>query len=477
MVGRVVIVGGGAAGTAAFTALVRHAAAESVHVIDPLPPGRGRVFDTDDPDLLCNTSAAVMSLDPAEPDEFVRFLRSSGYRASRSVFVPRGRVAEYCTWSYRRHTELATRRGIAHGHVPARTVRVVRREHDYRIDLADGRHVLADHVVVATGTGPPAVPALVREHLGQPGLYRTPLPDPSRRLRPGSRVLILGSKLSAIDATILLCRQRHRVVMTSRSGQLPAVRTHLGRTGRVSVGRALAELDPADPNLPTAVLRLVRRATGTFTDRPLHRQVSVAADPFTRLREEIELAERGHIDWQEVIAELIDEINLRLSSVDRQVWEGAMARCAPLVSRYISAFPLRNAHRLCAEFERGTAALAPRFPSRIEPDGRGGWTAYWPHRGRERFDAVVCATGFQPPPLWCWRDQLRLDAPTTRAAPPPTVDTELRMRFPHRRSGERIWLLGTASYLRTPIVNYLRTAADQADAVARAMCAPGVRAA
>jgi uncharacterized NAD(P)/FAD-binding protein YdhS len=467
----VVIIGGGAAGTAVFLALVRHRGAEFVDVVDPRPPGLGAVFDTGDAGLLCNTSAGVMSLDPANPDGFVEYLRQRGVPAERDDFVPRDLVAGYCADSYRRHAMLAARRGIAHRHIPSRAPRVTRRGSGYRVDLAGGGQLSADDVVVATGTGPPVVPTLVRRHLGRPGLFETVDPVRLNALAPGSSVLVLGSRLSAIDATLLLCGRGHRVAMTSRSGLLPAVRTRLG-AGTPLDRAALAGLDLTDPALPLAVVRLVRRAVG----RPLRDQVSTAADPVTRLREEITLARSGTIGWQDVIAELIEWTNTRLSTVDSAVRRTAMSRCATLISRYISAFPLRNAERLLAAIDGGAATLHRPQPSHIEPDGRGGWTVWWRHGTRSRYDAVVCATGFHPPALSCRQHELRLDIPATHRLMEPRVDADLRMRFPRGTSPERIWLLGTTSYLRTPIVNYLRTAADHADMIARSIAVSGARA-
>lgn len=101
--GRVVIIGGGAAGTAAFVALVRHRAAGSIDVVDPRPPGGGVVFGAAGPGLLCNTSAGVMSLDPADPNGFVRYLRASGVPATPDDFVPRELVGRYCGDAFREH--------------------------------------------------------------------------------------------------------------------------------------------------------------------------------------------------------------------------------------------------------------------------------------------------------------------------------------------------------------------------------------
>lgn len=468
---RVVIVGGGATGTAAFLAMVRHRAATSVDLVDPGPPGRGEVFGTDSPALLCNTSVGVMSLLERQPDDFLRYLRRRGLPARRTDIVPRGLVAGYCADAYRRHAELAMRSGIGHRYLPGRAVRIARGASAYRVCLADGTELPADDVLLCVGTGPPTLPAIVRRHTGRPGLVPAAYPEGRllAGLRPGSLVLVLGTRLSAIDATLLLSAHGHRVTMTSRSGQLPAVRTHIHHTGRAPLDHsAFARLDPADPALPLRVLYLVRRATAAVSDRPLRAQVSLATDPVERLRQEITLAEAGHIDWQETVAELVDATNDLLSTVDTAGRRAALSSCARLIVRYVSAFPLPNARKLLAGLDRGTVILAPAAPVAVSPDGTG-WTAHWPDRTRTRFEAVVCATGYSPPRLSCVDDELWLDARPADSGAVPEPAPGLRLRFPGRAAPERIWALGTTSHLHTPIVHYLRTAVRQAEAVARSM--------
>jgi 2-polyprenyl-6-methoxyphenol hydroxylase-like FAD-dependent oxidoreductase len=442
---RFVIVGGGATGTAAALALHRHGLAGLVDIVDPNPPGRGIVFDTTGSTLLCNTSVGVMSLHADRPHDFLDYLHRRGLPATLADFVPRRLVSEYCVDAIA---------GLAR-HVRARAVAVMVDADRYRVVLHDGSSIPADDVIVCTGTGPPLVPCSLRRHVGRPGLFTSLYPTDAllAALRAGSRVLILGTRLSAIDAALVLTAHGHRVVLASRSGELPAVRTRVYHTGRAPLDHAaFARLDPRDPALPRQVLSLIRRATGPLV-------TSLAADPLERLRQETALAIAGRIPWQDTIAELIDLINM--STMDH--WDAALTSCRHLIARYVSAFPLANAQRLLAAIDNGSVTLAPPAPLRIEPHA-GTWQATWPS-AVERFDAVVCATGYQPPLLAARPGVLRLD---TRGVAP---DLDHSLRLLGGPTPERIWLLGTTSHPRVPITNYLRTAVTQAAALARTVAA------
>ncbi|MGK5630398.1 FAD/NAD(P)-binding protein, partial [Streptomyces sp. URMC 123] len=121
----VVIVGAGAAGTSVLLHLVaqirggRATDITRVHVVDPNPPGWGLAFGDRDPLLLCNTAAEINSLDAERPDDFVTFLRSTGWSGRPTDCVPRHRMAEYCQDRFTRCREEARERGVEVRHVRA----------------------------------------------------------------------------------------------------------------------------------------------------------------------------------------------------------------------------------------------------------------------------------------------------------------------------------------------------------------------
>ncbi|MEU4743291.1 FAD/NAD(P)-binding protein, partial [Actinosynnema sp. NPDC023658] len=256
---RIVIVGGGVTGVTAFAAAVRHRCADRIDVVDPLPPGTGTAFATDHPALLCNTSVGIMSLLPDDPHDFLRHLHERGVPAGPDDVVARGLFHDYVRVRYADHAARFRAEGGVHRHIRAEAARVHR-------DVDGGYHVVAgDHVLPATdvlvclGYGEPVVPAVLAEHVDHELIFRSPFPA-DRLLaalpRPAD-VLVLGTRLSAVDAAVLLCGQGHAVTLASPSGRLPAVRSRTGR-GRAGLVRPqdITALGRTVPSLYADVLAL-----------------------------------------------------------------------------------------------------------------------------------------------------------------------------------------------------------------------------
>ncbi|MCP2339003.1 FAD/NAD(P)-binding protein [Actinomadura rupiterrae] len=443
---RVVIIGGGVAGTAAFAALARAGADASVDVVDPLPAGGSPAFAVEDAALLCNTSADLMSLVPRTPGDFGGILSARGVVSDREAFAPRREFARYLRDV---HDFWAGRPGAAYRRFARRAVRVERHDDGYRVVLDDGTSLSATDVLVCSGWGPPRVPDGLDR---MPGVVPSPFPE--RRMLesvpPSGNVLVLGTKLSAIDAALLLARHGHRVTMASPSGDLPAVRTRTVR-GAVRIDPAeVGRLDPADPRLTRRILALAARTLGL----PLS-CADASRGTVERLRAEIGLARRGQVGWQDVLVELVDIANPMLLRRDADARRRVHRACGPLM-RYLGAFPLCNAERLLALLDSGQVRVRAGAPSRLDGPSR----VQWPDGRTERFDTIVCATGFTSRPMHMRHGALVLsDGPS---AAPPELDTDLRLRMDGR--SERIWLLGISSGFRMPFVNAVHHAADQADA-------------
>ncbi|MFJ2115960.1 FAD/NAD(P)-binding protein, partial [Streptomyces sp. NPDC087850] len=301
----VVIIGGGATGVSLFSRLSGVTGMASISIVDPNPVGLGTAFGTTDPLLLCNTSVDVTSMDPDGESDLLGYLAGRGWPVHRDDFVPRHLVGQYCRERYLQRRREAEQAGVLVRHhlSRARTVSPVGAE-GYAVELADGTKLTATDVFLCPGLDRPVVPEVVAGHLGHPALATSPYPvEELRRLPVNSRVLVLGSKLTAVDAVLVLGRDRHRIVMASESGALPAVRTRLRRprTPRLD-SAAWNALSPHSPSLDREVTRLVLTAVAQAGNgTALRSQTSTAAGPVERLAEDLEIATSGRAHWQDAI--------------------------------------------------------------------------------------------------------------------------------------------------------------------------------
>lgn len=208
----IAIVGGGLSGVAVAIHLLRRGGPDLRITLVERGPwlGRGIAYGIDSEVFRLNVPAAKMSLDPEQPDDFVRW---AGCASTPNAFLPRTHYAGY----------VVQRFGDALRDSAAK-LRVVRAEvsriDDTGIHLVDGSRLPAEVVVLATGLSPRIVPsalpadARIIDAWDECALAALP--------RDG-RLLILGSGLSALDVVSFLSVHgfRGRTSIVSRRGLLP----------------------------------------------------------------------------------------------------------------------------------------------------------------------------------------------------------------------------------------------------------------
>lgn len=479
----VIIVGAGVAGTSVLVHLVDaltrtgHTGRPwSVHLVDPHPPGWGLAFGDRDPLLLCNSAAEINSVRADRLDDFVVHLRAHGWTGTPKDCVPRARMAEYC---HERSTQ-ATARAAAHGidvHHHRTTAGSVGTGPGpgHPVRLGTGEELAGDAVIISTGVQRPRVPHRFEDFTRHPGYLDSPYPAHRLRdaLRPGSRVLVLGMHQSAIDASLLLCREGHRATLASPSGQLPAVRPSLAAAGReLPLPDRIAALDPADPHLADRLLRCAVEALRLLGPRPLRLQTSTAADPVQRLREETALVEAGACAWPDLVVPVMEGAIALGSRLPAHRRRALLAHFAPFTGRYATAMTVVNAHRLLARFDEGALRIAPAYPEAVALHG-GTWEVQWPDGRPERFEHVVNATGFELPALHWDRElsALHLSGPQPGGRVLGRLEADLRVRRHPRAQPEHVWLAGVGTHVRIPFSNHLRNVARQARHVAEQVAA------
>jgi uncharacterized NAD(P)/FAD-binding protein YdhS len=214
--------------------------------------GRGAAYSTTSPHHLLNVRATNMSALVEEPSHFLDWLASVGVADPDNAFVTRDRYGQYLQSLLRKATadgRAAGRLTLEHDEVCA----LARESDHWRLQLALGRALTADAVVLALGNLPPPAPVDIGEHLMASGRYvADPWAwNPSDAPAVGE-VLLLGSGLTAVDITLSIQGERPgvRVTALSRRGLLP--RRH---------GEGVPPAAPAraPKGSPLEVLREIRR--------------------------------------------------------------------------------------------------------------------------------------------------------------------------------------------------------------------------
>ncbi|MGK5532492.1 FAD/NAD(P)-binding protein [Streptomyces sp. URMC 129] len=392
----VAIVGAGAAATSLLAALSGRLAGSrqrvGVCLIDSgRAPGTGGVYQEDLPSVRMNTQADEILLIPGEPLHFCQWLarrNASSVKEERGTYAPRAEFGRYLNEVCAGIRDRREGPDVAHtvGHVD----RVQRDGPHWRLRLRHGGTLAARLVVLAIGPGEPADPYGLAGHeryLHQPFPLRRNL----AAVPPRSRVLVVGSRLSAVDVVLGLAESGHtgRVTLASRSGLLPLVKA--GSSVRppdadLEFFRAYYRRHGA---LPLRVMaRAVRKRLGEQGTR-LHEYLRMPAprDTAAFFRCNVELARREDPAAVVVEPSMVEALSL-LSEEDMAVF---MRIAYPVLMYKHTAIPLLNAERILRRIRSGCLAVRGGLRE-IAPAG-DGFTAVLGNGVRERFDVVVNATG------------------------------------------------------------------------------------
>ncbi|MCU7248696.1 FAD/NAD(P)-binding protein [Pseudomonas koreensis] len=275
---------------------------------------RGLAYGTSSSRHLLNVPAGNMSALVDQPDHFLRFCEDRLPGTSAASFVPRKLYGEYLS-GLLADAEHNCRAGVSFERVTAEAHTLEPRDDKASVQLADGRELIADHVILAFGNFSPFNPPITAvaqaegRYLADPWSGAIEVP-----IDPQAPVLLLGAGLTALDVALTLDQQGHRgpVYMLSRRGVQP---------------------------LPHRASRHVKTVSGDVVERLL----SCKPDVLSYLREMRLLAgtaARDDIDWRDIVGALrpiTAQLWGRLSEKERRrflrhlqvYWDAHRHRVAP----------------------------------------------------------------------------------------------------------------------------------------------------
>jgi uncharacterized NAD(P)/FAD-binding protein YdhS len=222
---RVLVVGGGAAGTITAVTVLRQAAARRerpvhVMVVERSPVvGPGLAYGTYETHHLLNNYASRMSAFEDDPEHLVQWCLSRGMRITPSTFLSRRTYGRYLA-ALMEEERIPIGSGLTRVH--GEVVALADTGTSYRATTADGAVLSADAVVLALGNPPPLAPRSVRVEDAR--LVPDPwTPDLLDRIGDHDRVLLIGTGLTAVDVAVQVACARPLVRLTavSRHGLLP----------------------------------------------------------------------------------------------------------------------------------------------------------------------------------------------------------------------------------------------------------------
>ena len=248
----VAVVGGGLSATSLACVLAEQASYDwRVSFFNRADLGPGTAYAPQSASLLMNGPIRAMSPVPGDDRHLMRYLVDE----ADDALICRARYGAYLRATSA--NAIAQHPGMTHER--AEIVDIERTDNGYRLTDDAARRYDARAVVLALGNLPPNdafLPERVRRH---PGYAGDPWTADIAHFDPAAEVVIIGSRLTAMDTIALLdeCAFRGRVHIVSRHGLLPLVED-----------ASIRGLDPAtldlDTRTPHTMLRSLRRAVAHF---------------------------------------------------------------------------------------------------------------------------------------------------------------------------------------------------------------------
>ncbi|MDP4097266.1 FAD/NAD(P)-binding protein [Paenibacillus sp. P96] len=355
---RLAIVGAGPSGIVDAISVCKVLKGEHVviDIYDPGLPFRGRSFNTGSERMLLNTSVGVSFIDPEEPDGFERFLvHDQGLHVSTGDVVPRDLASAFL------EKELSVARTYISG-----VNFISDRVYDLYVNTKGGKpciHVneeITDYDAVIISTG-----LQFKKDVGFLQGEKILPPYPAKNLTDMDRrasVLILGSKLSAVDTLAHLagCEHEGRIDICSTSQLFPSVRKQVIKpTERSFLNHYLMRSGklPNDYSLISCMLDMLDQH---FLEHGMYLTDFIAPgdrDSVAQLNYEIQLCNQKQNVWEDILMDVIDGLNTvwpRLSLDDKKRFN---IEVNSWLGRIAHSMPLRNARTISELFSSGQLSM------------------------------------------------------------------------------------------------------------------------
>ena len=224
----ITVVGGGFAGTALALQLRQQPtlAGAEIHLVEPrAEAGPGLAYSARRPEYLLNVRAGGLSLYPTAPGHFAEWLARQPENAlGVPEFAPRATYGRYLREELAPALATANQHGV-HWHCTSAVAAPLLPNGRRAVQLADGRRIESDTVVLALGNFPPPPPCGPdHRYLHHPGYHADPWASGNiRRIGPDEDVLLIGSGLTAVDVLLALRHDGHRapIAVVARHGRWP----------------------------------------------------------------------------------------------------------------------------------------------------------------------------------------------------------------------------------------------------------------
>jgi uncharacterized NAD(P)/FAD-binding protein YdhS len=264
----IAVIGGGAAGAAAFGELLAQFDGGAVHwIVGQDAPGRGVAYATRDDSHLLNVRASGMGVFLEQGEDFIQHASRQLGQVKGTDFLPRRVFGDFVQAQIGARIDAARKAGRSFRVHPESAHEVTRRpEGGYAVRIGADRWLNVGHVVLAVGALAQRPLRTVSSTALSSGAYELNPWRLDHHVKAPRRVLVIGTGLTAVDTLLSASKQwpHAELVAVSRHGLWPFTHSALPLapyTAQEALNRALLACDGVATRL-----RLIREALDDVPD-------------------------------------------------------------------------------------------------------------------------------------------------------------------------------------------------------------------
>lgn len=362
MTHNIAIIGGGAASIVLLRSLARdlpNKSKISIHIFEKgkkIGPGLPYKFRTSD--YILNLPTDFMSTDTDDPDKFKAWLKKNGGPYKNDLFPPRYLYGDFLESEYWDIKRKAREKNIfVHLHLRKEVTNIRKMGGYYSLVIGSGVVRTYDAVILATGHLPTS---LYAELKGCDGYFHSPWSDDISNLKEASSVVLIGTRLTAIDTALELSAKGYKGIihMVSRGGLLPKV---LGPTEPYTCKFLTIEylnkitqsglVKLSYEKLVELLFLEISHAEGKTIS--LNSISSYKPDPIKWLSDDIKAVELGSRPWQNVLFSIYPIVPTIWNFLTNDAKEDFLKNGNSLWLTYLAAFPVENAKKILSLLNSG----------------------------------------------------------------------------------------------------------------------------
>ncbi len=388
MTRRVAVIGAGCSGVLVCNELSKHGKGACISEVvlyessGRFGPGLPYGEDSTDDTFILNMAASLLGISADHPGGFLQWLRaqSDSALAHANDYVARRKMGEYLSAQLKLAAQSMEAQGMSLRMLASEVVNLERAPGGYLLQTSEGSEFF-DYVVLAIGHLRKRTPFPQSDRY-----FANPYHDLSRirtRIGPGSRVGVMGTKLTAVDMAILLDGLNvGEIHIYSNSGRLPLVRG--------VIPEDLPAIEHGEPQA-SSIAGFMRWFRKLHTYENEYDGFLSRIDPASRLRREIQAAGRIR-DWQlwlDATKTRIDQCWQELDSTQKRRF---YRKYQGIWMSYRHPMPIENARKIEALLRSDRLEIHCGYKAtRLGQDG----TILVDVKGRTlTLDYVIDATGF-----------------------------------------------------------------------------------